>query len=163
VKPLNIEQIRQQITALLLQYPELGEDEVLRTDMIEGSTDTIEFLNELERRHREAWIIFSGLKVVLADLAKRADRFANQIAGIKQLMHKVLDDANLRKVRLATKTLTIIQGKSKVLVLDETELPEKYWRVHREPDKQRIHMDIEAGIHVPGATLSNSEPYLRIG
>ena len=39
--PLNVERIRQQITALLLECPELGEDEVLRADMIEGNTDAV--------------------------------------------------------------------------------------------------------------------------
>ena len=46
--------IRQQIDNLLLAYPELAEDEILRGDMVEGATDAHEFLRMIERRRQDA-------------------------------------------------------------------------------------------------------------
>ena len=39
--------IRHQVDGLLAAYPELVEDEVLRLDMIEGSTDLVDFVRRL--------------------------------------------------------------------------------------------------------------------
>jgi hypothetical protein len=50
--------IHQQIVNLLLQYPELEEDDQLRADMIERETDTLEFLAMLERKRQEAEAMF---------------------------------------------------------------------------------------------------------
>ena len=46
---LDTKYVRDQITALLLANPELTEDEVLREDMIEGTTTTFEFLSKIVR------------------------------------------------------------------------------------------------------------------
>ena len=160
--PLNVEQIRQQITALLLECPELAEDEALRADMIEGNTNAVEFLRELERRRREACALLAGLEVVIADLEKRADRFMRRNESIKRLIRIVLDAADLRRIELPEATIAIRNGVPKVIVLVEDDLPDYYWRVHREPNKQLISAALRAGTAVPGAVLSNSEPQLTI-
>ena len=40
--------IKQQVENLLLAYPELTDDEQLRADMLEGSTDLVAYLRQLE-------------------------------------------------------------------------------------------------------------------
>src|SRR6516164_10438453 len=125
---LNLEQIRQQITTLLVECPELEQDEVLRADMIEGNTAAIEFLRELERRRREACAMMTGLKAVITELEKRADRFVRRTESLKRLMRIVLDAANLKKVELPEATLTIRSGVPKVMIV-EADLPDYYWRV----------------------------------
>jgi len=160
--PLNVERIRQQITALLLECPELGEDEVLRADMIEGNTDAVEFMRELERRRRETMVMLAGLETVLIDLERRSNRYIRRNESIKKLMRIVLDAADLRKVELPEATITIRNGVPKVIVLVEDDVPDSYWRVHREPNKQLIMAALKGGTNVPGAVLSNSEPQLTI-
>ena len=159
---LNLEQIRQQITTLLVECPELEQDEVLRADMIEGNTAAIEFLRELERRRREACAMMTGLEAVITELEKRAERFVRRTESLKRLMRIVLDAANLKKVELPEATLIIRSGVPKVMIVVEADLPDYYWRVHREPNKQLIGAALKSGADVPGAVLSNSEPQLTI-
>jgi hypothetical protein len=48
--PLNVVQIEREIERLLIDYPELAEDETLRADMIDGETDAKAVLSRIVDR-----------------------------------------------------------------------------------------------------------------
>jgi hypothetical protein len=162
MKPLPLDHIRQQITALLLECPELKDDDVLRADMIEGNTDAFAFLSELERRRREACIQLAGLEQTITDLEKRSERFIHRNEVIKKLMRTVLDAADLKKIELPEATISVRASAPKVILVSTADLPDYYWRVHREPNKTLIGAALKAGTQVPGAMLSNAEPHIAI-
>jgi Siphovirus Gp157 len=65
-------------------------------------------------------------------------------------------------LELPEATLSIRRTPAHVVIYDPAELPDDYWRVHREPNKQKIKEALVAAAVVPGATLSNSADTLSI-
>jgi Siphovirus Gp157 len=159
---LDPETIRQQITALLLECPELIEDDVLRADMIEGETDVFEFLTALEHKRQDACAGMDGIATRIDALAQRSRRLDRREQSIRKMMHKILDAADLRKVELPEATISIRNTAPKVIIIEQSELPDYYIRIKKEPDKVLIGAALKAGSTIPGAVLSNPEPTISI-
>jgi len=159
---LNPEIVKQQIDHLLLLYPELVEDEVLLADSLEGETDLYELLRQIERKRRETLTMTGALAAEIAQLEVRQGRFERREQAMRDLIFKLLERANMKKVELPEATFSIRQGTAKVLITDEAEIPDSYCRIKREPNKLQIKEALNQGETVPGATLSNQEPSLSI-
>jgi hypothetical protein len=135
---INPEQVRLQISNLLLQFPELEGDEVLRADMIEAETEAPELLGMLLRRIGETKATAEGTKAYVAELTDRKNRLERRVDGIRALIHKIMDDAQLSKLELDVGTISIRAGTPKVMILDEAELPEECFQVTRTPHRTLI-------------------------
>ena len=72
---LDVKFVRDQITALLLANPELADDDVLREDMIEGTTTTFEFLSKIVRLIGAAAATALGTEQYIKELQARCDRY----------------------------------------------------------------------------------------
>jgi hypothetical protein len=154
--------IRQQISNLLLQYPELQEDEVLRADMIEGETEAFDFLSVIVAKILDTDASVSGLDTIIDDLKARQDRMSRRHDSLRALAFKIMQAADLRKAELTAATLSVRQGNPRVILTDETLVPDAYCRIKKEPNKAAIKAALETGEHIPGATLSNAEPSLTV-
>lgn len=160
---MNPDIIRNQIASLLLLYPELQEDDVLRADMIEGSTDAHDYLRIIERKRQEASAFAGAIAGNISDLAERQERYERREKAMRELMFKILQAGDLKKLELPEATLSVRNGTPKVIITDEAALPswDSIWRIKREPNKAAIKALLEGG-PIPGATLSNAEPVLSI-
>ena len=154
--------IRQQIERILLIHPELVEDDQLRADMVEGSTEAHDFLREVEKRRREASMLIEACLVTMDDLQQRVERLNRREHAMRQLAFKVMEAADLKKCELPEATLSIRNGTPKVIITDEALLPDILCRIEREPDKTKIKELLAAGNEVRGCILSNAEPTLAI-
>lgn len=150
------------INCLLVQCPELEEDEQLRADMIEGETNLNEFLRDMEAKRRDAAAMAGAIATTITDLEQRLARLERREQAMRRLMHKLMEAADLKKIELPEATLSIRNGTPKVIITDETLIPEILCRIKREPDKQRIGQLLKEGSPVQGAELSNAEPNLTI-
>lgn len=159
---LNPEIVQQQITSLLLEYPELETDEILRLDMIAGETLALEFLDDVVRRIEDARALEQGTAERVKELQERKSRFARRIDGLRALAFKVMNTADIKKAELSTATLSIRNGAPQVIVHDEASLPVDCVKTKIEPDKAAIKSKLQAGDDVPGAYLSNAEPTLSV-
>jgi hypothetical protein len=154
--------IRQQIANLLLQFPELQEDDQLRADMIEGETDAHEFLRIIERKRQEACVLASALDENIVLLTQRQERFRRREQAMRALAFKIMDAAAWKKRELPEATLSVRIGVPKVIITDDTLIPDDLWHIRREPDKLTIKNMLTRGRPVPGTQLSNAEPTLSI-
>lgn len=155
--------LRSQITALLADYPDLQDDEFLRADMLEGSTDLHEVLTSIHRMIDDAKGLRDGTKARLDDLAARKDRFQRRVDFGRDLIAKIMDTADLRKVELPEVTLSIRKNPPRVLGdPDASLLPAELTRVTITPDKAKIREALEQGREVQGCILSNAPPSLTI-
>ncbi len=154
--------IKHQIDTLIASYPDLSEDEVLRADMIEGSTDLIEFMRRLEVRRQEADTSAQAIAANIDALRARMARFERRDQAIRYLMFNMLQAAHLRKLEMPEATLSVRLGVPKVVVTDEAALPDEFCRIKREPDKAKIKQALAELKVVPGATLSNAEDTIAI-
>jgi hypothetical protein len=154
--------IKHQVDGLLAMYPELAEDEILLVDMLEGSTDLVEFVRMLERRRQEAAALTEAVTMNIDALSARRTRFERREQGIRDLMFKMLQLAHLKKLEMPEATVSVRAGVPKVLVTDEAALPDEYCRIKREPDRAKIKQALSEFKPVPGATLSNAEDTFAI-
>lgn len=154
--------VRMQIEQLLHDYPELAEDDAAIELALESETDAVEFLRSLERVRRQAVALARANELIVDDLKERIARFERRDEALRRLMFQILQAANLRKMELPEATLSIRAGVPKVIVTDETAIPETFIRIKREPDISGIKATLKDGIPVPGATLSNADDILAI-
>lgn len=159
---LEAKTVQDAITALLLAQPALKEDDVLRADMIEGSTPTPEFLSQIVAKINEAKAMHDALQARIDELSVRRERFDGRILGLRSLIFKVMNAADLKSMQLPEATLTIKHGPAKVVITDEKLIPAIFCRITKSPDKKLIKAELEVGNVVPGCTLSNGEAVLTV-
>jgi Siphovirus Gp157 len=162
MKNLELVYLQQEITQLLLTYPELETDEVLRADNIEGQTGAFEFLSKIVREIGATKALREGTVGYRNELDERIARLERREYALRTLIFKVMGAAELKRCELSEATLSIRTGQQKVVIVDERDLPEEFIRIKREPDKVRIKAALTAREEVPGAALSNAEPVLAI-
>ncbi len=155
--------VKQQIDNLLLQWPELAEDDQLRADMVEGETDAFDFLRQIERKRQEAKTFNDAIETNIAELEIRQGRFERRERAMRALMFKIMEVAKQKKFELPEATLSIRDGQQKVIGDPDPDLlPDDLVRIKREVNRSAIKAKLEAGLSVQGCTLSNSEPVLSI-
>jgi hypothetical protein len=157
-------QVRHQIDALLVQYPELKEDEEAWLMSLESETDFDNLLRQLERRRQEATCMFDAIKLNICELQARQVRFERRVEAMRATMFKLLEWAKVRKKELPEATLSIRAGTQKVVVTDDALIPDELCRFKREVDKVKLKEVLqETGpLLNGGAYLSNAEPTLSI-
>lgn len=158
---LHPDSVRQEIARLMLTYPELSEDEVLRADMIEGATNVHEFLSYVVRRIGERQALASGIADYAKDIGERKARVERSVEALRELSFKIMNDAKLRKIELPEATLSVRAVPPKVIITDEENLPDIACKFKREPDKTKIKELLATGT-VPGAEMSNGSETLSI-
>lgn len=159
---MNLALVRQQIDNLLLLYPELAEDEFLRADMVEGSTDAHDFLRMLERRRQEAQCMVDALEDNFTQLRERQMRLERRVEAMRAMMLKVMETAALRKVQLPEATISIHNGKEKLIINDEASVPKEFCYVKYTPNKTAIKELLKAGAPCNWAAIVQGEPGVTI-
>jgi hypothetical protein len=158
----DIERAKNELRRLFHENPELEEDCVLAADMVEGSTSFPELLDKLLEVIHEAKAMEEAVRLQVARLKVRQDRFANRQQRIRELMLYMMQLANQKRIERPGGTVTVANGPQKVIITDESLLDDRCVRIEREPRKLLIKAALLNGETVPGATLSNAEPMLVI-
>lgn len=159
---LDATRVTLEIERLLAEYPELAEDEALRADMIEGSTDAFAVLDRIIATMREATATVAAIKIQADALWSRAERFERREKAMRALAQRIMEAANIRKAERPEATLSIRAVAPSLVITDESALPDWAWRVRREPDKATIKDRVKAGEFVPGAEMSNGGATLSV-
>jgi hypothetical protein len=159
---LNRETVEHELNNLLVFYPELAEDEQLRRDMIEGATSVFEYMTFLVRRIGETRAYATGTKGYVNELKGRIDRLERAEQFYRDMIRRLMDKMDFKKLPLEIAHVRIQAGKPKVMITDEKMLPRDCLRVMVEPNKTVIAEHLKAGHVVPGAMFGNSEPHLVV-
>ena len=162
MNPQLVQRVVREITDLIAVYPELGEDEALRADTLEGATDINDILSKLVRERSAAYAMAEGVKVPVEDLRQRKARLERRGDGYGEAIEKVMAAAALSKVTLPDATISVSQAAPSVVVADESAIPERFIRTKREIDKAAINAAVKAGEEIPGVTVSNGGSRLTI-
>jgi len=156
--------VRMQIEQLRVTHPGIWDDgdEQLLADSIEGSTDLHEFLTAVVRRMCEAEACAEGIGDLIRETKERQQRFEQRGEAMRAMAFKLMNAADVRKLELPQATLSIRAGVPKVIITDETRLPEDCIRIKREADKVAIKEHLARGEHVPGAEMSNATEVITV-
>lgn len=155
----DIAQLSQAIDAILIQFPELAQDELLRADMLEAETDLHDVLAKLVGLSNDAAAMALAIKMRSGDLSERKARYERQEEGLRSLIQTIMERADLPKVTLPEATLSVSYRKPSPLVVDEAALPDEFCKIKRLPDMAKIK---EAGTLPPGCTMSNGKNFLTV-
>jgi len=162
MNPLDATRVTLEIERLLAEYPELADDEALRADMIEGSTDAFAVLSRIVATMREATATVAAIKIQADALWSRAERFERREKAMRALAQRIMEAANIRKAELPEATLSIRAVAPSLVITDESALPDWAWRVKRELDRTAIKERVKAGDFVPGAEMNNGGSTLSV-
>ncbi len=154
--------VRMEIERFLAANPILQDDDMLRADMLEGSTSLHDASREMLRSIQERQALVAGIEQWIGVLKQRLERFEMGIEGGRRVLLSLMQAAGLRSLVLPEATLSIGAGPAKVIITDEAKVPDAMCRIVREPMKTKIRQAIDDGETVPGALLSNSEDRLTI-
>jgi len=157
------EHIRAQIDRLRQDYAVIFDDEELRQLAIESETDLREFMIGIVKRMVDAENMADAQATELKNLKERRDRYVHRHEAMRELAFGIMQDADVQKLELPQRTLSIRMGTPKVIITDEAALPDRLCRIKREPDKLLIRKHLESNaVGLVGASLSNAEPVLVV-
>lgn len=159
---LDAKIVAAEIARLTEAYPELAEDADLALDMIDGETDLLPVISRAVRERGQALAMAEGVKAYMGELAERKARFERTGEGLKALIHGLMDAAGQDKITLPEATVFITKPRTTVNVLDVDALPQGYFRLKREADKDALKKALSAGEEIPGAELALGDEGLTI-
>lgn len=159
----DVDLLRIEIEALIRQYPEMQDDEILRADMLDGETSISDVITWLIRMGEDARALRDGTKERLDELKARGERFGRRIDFARALIFKILEASNLRKVELPEATVYLRNNPPQLVgEVDGDKLPDELVKIERKPDKKKIKEALQAGLTLEGLALSNSPPSIVV-
>lgn len=152
---LAAEDVIREINALLLEYPQLADDEELFRDMLEGNTRFNEIMDRLLIEMRDNETLADAAAARIGKLRERQTRLKHRMNFYRSLMHRLLTVTGIQSVALAEAKVSIMKSPEKVIITDESAVPDAFMKITKEPNKTAIKNAIKSGTYVPGAALSN--------
>jgi hypothetical protein len=129
--------------------------------MLEGSTDFRETMEKLLRRTQDNIYLSKACQEAERDINDRRKRFDKRVEFGRELMKRLLEAANVRKMEFPTATISLMNTAPQVVILNEYEIPDDFMRIKKEPNKVLLKEMLEK-MDVPGVTLSNGGTSLVI-
>lgn len=154
--------IRAQIAQLRLQYGELESDEESWLLTLESQTDLNELADKLIDRERECAALAGGIATRIAELENRQARFVDQSKRIRNVLLALMQAANVPKLELAEATISRRAGGEKLIIPDDSAVPEQWTKVERRIDAQRIKAALKGGLEVNWAAIERSPETISV-
>lgn len=167
MNPAAIENVRRTIHSLLDACPELGDDEQLRADMLDGETDIDRIMSRLVRQLREEEAAEAGIASLLSLYQTRKKARATAATRIRATLAMLLDAAALPRWKGAEGTISLTHRGPKVLYVDgfdPASLPAAFRQdvTVTRPIDAAIKDALANGETVPGCALSNGSTSVMV-
>src|SRR5690242_16925597 len=147
--------------ALAQSFPE-ADDETL-ADTLEGISSLPGLLSIIVRSRIEDEALAECLRRRIEEMRQRLERIEARAGQKKALVVAAMEEAGIRKLVEADFTLSLRPGSPKLIVIDETLIPEEFWRPQAPRlDRQWLLAALKNGRSVPGADLGNPETTLAV-
>lgn len=103
-------------------------------------------------------------KNALLDIAVRAKRHAARQEKKREIILQLMDILGMKSEDFGDVSVAVSPGVSSVVITDEAALTDEYVteKTVRTPDKRAIKADLEQGVVIEGACLSNAVPFITI-
>jgi hypothetical protein len=153
-----------EIEKLVTEFPELAEEEQLRADMLEGSTNAMEVLSRITSAGLDAKSMSRAISNRVDDLKSRASRCDRKEEAMRRLALRLMQAGDMKKAPLPEATLTRVKGRDSVDVFDEGALPAWAFKteVSKTVSKADIKKAIEDGLTVAGAKMKTGDETLMV-
>lgn len=145
---------RRQREALLVQFPELVDDDAALADTLEGISHAPDLIAKFIRDARADEAMTSALGAMIKDMHERKQRLAMRADRRRLAAQRLMEACQMRKLEMPDFSAHIRNVPGKVEIDDEALLPDELCRVVREPDKAKIKEALVSR-DVPGAHMGN--------
>jgi len=141
----------------------IADDEQATHDAIEGETGLLDAIAGAVNRLNEIDALRAGLSEYIAKLKQRSSRLDNQSALIRTALASAIEATGLKRIDLASATLTVKALPPFVTVISEADIPSAFWKP-QDPtlDRRAILAALKDKQDVPGALLSNGGTTVQI-
>lgn len=106
--------------------------------------------------------LLEGIKAREVELKERKSRITHKGERIRSLIQSCMDIAGEGKITLPEATISKGKSRPKVIVVHESEIPERYIKIERKPMLNDIAKALGEGETVEGCILSNGGETLTI-
>ena len=141
-------------------YPDTDEADLADTIEGESNLDQAILATLREALYREAQA--EAVQHMIDVLQERQGRFRNTAQAMRATALQAMQETGMDKLSASDMSVSVGTSRPKLVITDETLLPDELCRIKREPLKTIIANEIVRGIEVPGATLGNAQAFLRI-
>lgn len=137
-------------------------DEQLLHDSLEGETDLFELVDELLEQYAEEDAQYEAIQNRLDALSVRKSSSKSRGDRIREALMACLQAGGLDSLRRPEGTLSLTDKKPSVESVDESLLPEQFFKTEKKVSKSAINEALKRGEIVPGITMSNGGPSLTV-
>lgn len=159
---LAAEDVIREINGLLRDYPQLADDEELFRDTLEGNTRFNEIMDRLLNELRDNETLAEAAAARIGKIRERQTRLTHRAQFYRGLMHRLLSMTGIKFVALGEAKVSVVNSPDKVIITDESAIPDTFCKIVKEPNKTAIKNAIKNGQYVPGATLSNGGTTIQV-
>lgn len=159
---LAAEDVVREINALLAEYPQLAEDEELFRDTLEGNTRFNEIMDRLLQETRDNEALAEAASQRIGKIRERQTRLTHRAQFYRGLMLRLLSLTGIKSIALAEAKISVVNSPEKVIVTDESAIPDAFMKITKEPNKTAIKNALKSGTIIPGATLSNGGTTIQL-
>jgi hypothetical protein len=137
-------------------------DETALADTIEGESDLPAAIISVLRAAIEREVTAKALADLIETMTARKRRFEAGATSMRVAALHAMEEVGLKKLSAPDMTVSVGTTKPKVLITDDTAVPEDLCRIVRTPSKPDIAKALAEGREVPGVVLGNPERFLRV-
>lgn len=123
---------------LLATWPELADDSGTLLDSLSGLDNFEEQVVAIMRQVAEREVYAKALGELMAGMHERKQRLENGAKWLRAAVLHAMQEAGVPKIRAADMSLSVSPGKPRLVILDETAVPDTLCRVERKPDRKAI-------------------------
>ncbi len=136
------------------EFPDADEETL--HDTLEGMTNLTEMLAEVLRSQLEDQAMGSALRGRISDMQERLSRFEDRARKKRELVTRVMEQADLRKLVEADFTVSLRPSRPPLMIIDDEAIPGDFWKPQpAKLDRQGLISALGAGRDIPGAVLGN--------
>ena len=130
MKPLDITQQIEAVTAIVTSLQALGEAEDLQllADSIEGETQFFEVVDRILVEIADDEALVAAIDAQVSDLKARKERFTKRAETRRAVLEQAFVTVNLPKIERPLATLFLSKRAPKVVIETESEIPARYWK-----------------------------------
>ncbi|HYH64312.1 MAG TPA: siphovirus Gp157 family protein [Urbifossiella sp.] len=141
----------------------LGTDDPdLLHDCIEGQTDLFEIMDWLLGKLADEECLEDAIAARVKALGERKAACVNRQDRLRSALLMCMDASGQKSLRRPEATVSVSQKGPGIAHVDESVLPDAYWKTERKVSRSAITEALKAGTEVPGVTLGNGGVALTI-
>jgi hypothetical protein len=140
-----------------------GTDDETLKDTLDGISRLPEMLEEIIRSTLEDETFMLALKTRIDLLSVRITRFRDRYDKKRRLAATAMANAQIHKFEVADFSVFLNQGHTKLVVVDEKLVPEKFFVPQpARLDRVALTTALKSGEAIDGASLANGDAYIAV-